>query len=67
MLFICDSTTQEGAAQREFKGEGLTINFVSGSCYLGAFVGMWEDLKEWFTPQVEQWGEGIQYLYKVSA
>ena len=38
-LFILDTQGQEEAAKREFAVEGLTINFVSGSRYLGAYLG----------------------------
>ena len=35
-LFISDTPGQEEVAKREFEIEGLTLNFVSGSRYLGA-------------------------------
>ena len=35
-LFISDTPGQEEVAKREFAKEGLTLNFVSGSRYLGA-------------------------------
>ena len=35
-LFISDNLGQEAAAKREFEAEELTLNFVSGSRYLGA-------------------------------
>ena len=36
-LFISDNPGQEEGAKREFAAEGLTLNFVSGSRYLGAY------------------------------
>ena len=38
-LFISDTSGQEEAAKREFGIKGLTLNFVSGSRYLGAYLG----------------------------
>ena len=38
-LFILDTPGQEAGAKREFAAEGLTLNFVSGSRYLGANLG----------------------------
>ena len=38
-LFISDTSVQEVASKREFSVEGLTLNFVSGSRYLGAYLG----------------------------
>ena len=38
-LFILDTPGQEEAAKREFAVEGLTLNFVGGSQYSGAYLG----------------------------
>ena len=38
-LFISDTPGQEEAANWEFAKEGLVLNFVSGSRYLGAYLG----------------------------
>ena len=38
-LFISETPGQEAATKREFLAEGLTLNFVSGSRYLGAYLG----------------------------
>ena len=38
-LFILDTPGKEEAAKREFAMEGLDLNFVSGSRYLGAYLG----------------------------
>ena len=41
-VFISDTLVQEEVAKREFAVEGLTLNFVSGSGYLGAYIGQKE-------------------------
>ena len=51
-LFISDTPGQEEAAKREFAVEGLTFNFVSGSRYLGAYLGPQAELEAWVKPQV---------------
>ena len=38
-LFILDTPKQEEAAKQKFAVNGLTLNFVSGSIYLGAYLG----------------------------
>ena len=38
-LFISDRPGQEDAAKREFAAEGLVLNFLRGSRYLGAYLG----------------------------
>ena len=38
-LFISDTPGQEAAAKKEFLAEGLSLNFVSGSRYLGSYLG----------------------------
>ena len=43
-LFILDNPGQEEAAKIEFAKDGLCLNFVSGSRYLGAYVGPQEEL-----------------------
>ena len=52
-LFISDTLGQDAAAKREFAAEGLTLNFVSGSRYLGAYLGPHAELEAWIKPQVE--------------
>ena len=44
-LFILDTPVQDEAEKREFAIEGLTLNFVSGSRYLGARLGLWDQLE----------------------
>ena len=46
-LFISDTPGQEAAARREFAAEVLNLNFVSGSCYLGAYLGPQAQLEVW--------------------
>ena len=38
-LFISDTLEQEEAAKSEFAVKGLTLNLISGSRYLGAYLG----------------------------
>ena len=42
--------------------EGLVINFVSESRYLGAYLGPQEQLEAWIKPQVEAWSNGVIFL-----
>ena len=45
--------------------EGLTLNFVSGSSYLGAYLGPQAELEPWVKPQVETWAHGVKVLAKI--
>ena len=65
-LFISDTPGQEEAAKREFAAEGLTLNFVSGSRHLGAYLGPQAELEAWVKPQVEAWSHGVKVLSKIS-
>ena len=65
-LFILDTPGQEEVAKREFMIEGLTLNFVSGSRYLGAYLGPRDQLDAWIKPQVEAWAHGVRFLGKIS-
>ena len=65
-LFISDTPGQEAAAKREFESEGLTLNFVSGSRYLGAYLGPQAELEAWAKPQVEAWAHGCKVLAKIA-
>ena len=38
-LFICDSPVQEDTLKQAFESEGLRVNVVPGSRYIGAYVG----------------------------
>ena len=47
------------AAKQEFAIKGLTLNFVSGSWYLGAHLGLRDQLEAWVKPKGEAlspWG-----------
>ena len=44
-VFISDTPGQEAAAKREFAAEGLNLNFVSASRYLGAYLPLQEELE----------------------
>ena len=63
-LFISDTPGQEEAAKQEFAVEGLTLNFVSVSRYLGAYLGPQAELEAWVKPQVEAWAHGVRVLGK---
>ena len=65
-LFISDTPGQEEAAKREFEAEVLALNFISGSRYLGAYIGPQEELVAWLKPQVEAWSHGVGVLGKIS-
>ena len=39
--------------ERQFEAEGLTLNFFSGSRYMGVYLGLQEELEAWVKPQVE--------------
>ena len=58
-LFIRNTPGQEDAAKIDFTVKGLTLNFVSGSIYLGAYLGPQEELEAWVKPQVEAWAHGV--------
>ena len=45
-LFISDTPGQEAAAKWEFAKEGLVLNVLSGSRYLGAYLGLKSELGE---------------------
>ena len=46
--------------------EGLTLNFVSGSRYLGAYLGPQAELETWVKTQVEAWAHGVKVLAKIA-
>ena len=50
-LFILDTPEQEAGSKRAFAAEGLTLNFVSGSRYLGAYLGPQAELEVWVKPR----------------
>ena len=64
-LFILDTPGQEAAKNRKFAKEGLVLNFISGSWYLGAYLGLRDQLEAWLKPQVEVWAHGIRVLSKI--
>ena len=65
-LFISDKPGQEEGAKREFAVEGLNLNFVSGSRYLGAYLGPQKELEVWVKPQVQAWVHGVRVFGKIS-
>ena len=46
--------------------EGLEINFISGTRYLGAYLDHQEELAAWVKPQVEAWDDGVIVLGKIA-
>ena len=64
-LFISDTPVQEAGAKREIAAEGLTLNFVSGSRYLWAYLGPQAELEAWVKPQGEAWAHGVKVLAKI--
>ena len=52
-LFISDTPEQEEAAKREFAKDRIVLNFVSGSRYLGAYIGPQAEFEAWVRPQAE--------------
>ena len=65
-LFISDIPGQEEVAKQEFAKEGLVLNFISGSWYLRAYLGLWDQLEGWVKPQVESWAHGVRDLGKIA-
>ena len=51
-LFISDTPGKEEAEKNDFYVEGLNLNFVSGSRYLGSYLGLLKELEAWIKPQV---------------
>ena len=65
-LFFSDTPGQEAAAKREISAERLTLKFVSGSRYLGAYLGPQAELEAWVKPQVEAWAHEVMVLAKIA-
>ena len=65
-LFILDTPEQEEAAKMVFSAEGLILKFVSGSRYLGEYLGLRDTLEAWVKPQVEAWAHGVRVLGKIA-
>ena len=59
-IFILDTPGQEAAAKREFAAEGLTLNFVSGSRYSGAYLGPQKELEAWVKPKWRHGPMGLE-------
>ena len=65
-LLILDTPGQEEAAKRKFAKEGLFLNFISGSRYLGAYLGPQAELEAWVKPQLEAWAHRERVLAKIA-
>ena len=59
-LFIYDTPGQEEVSRKEFEADGLVLNFVIGSRYLGAYLGPQEELEAWVKSQVEAWYQRVR-------
>ena len=59
-LIISDTPVQEAAEKREFAAQGLTLNFVSGSWYLGAYSGPQAELEAWVNPKWRHGPTGLR-------
>ena len=46
--------------------EGLRVNVVIGTQYIGAYVGLEGEKDNWVRPQVKKWAEGVRDLEKVA-
>ena len=66
LLCILDTPWQEEAARREFVVEGLVLNSLSGSRYLGDYLDPQEELEAWVEPQAESWTHGVRVLGKIA-
>ena len=60
-LFVLDTPGQEEAAEREFAVEVLTLNFVTGSRYLGAYLDLLKELEACVKHQVEAWAHRVRF------
>ena len=63
-FFILNTPGQEEAAIRDFVAEGIVLNIISVSIYLGAYIGQQEELEAWVKPQVEAWVHRVRFLGK---
>ena len=61
-----DTTGQEEAERREFVAEGIVLKFISGSRYLGVYLGPEEELAVWVKPQAEACARGVRVLGKIA-
>ena len=61
-LFILDMPMKKMAARREFVAEGLVLNFLSGSRYIGDYLCPQEGLEARIKPQVEAWAHKVRVL-----
>ena len=64
--FCGDFLNLVGNELRISPAEESALNFVSGSRYLGAYLGPQEELAAWVKPQVEAWYHGVRVLGKIS-
>ena len=69
-LFISDNLEDKEAMRWDFDRVGLIFNRVGGSRYLGAYLGLMEDLEAWVQPKVdaelEEWDHRVRTLDKIA-
>ena len=46
--------------------EGIDLNFISGSWYLGAYIGLWDQLEACVKHQFDAWAHGVRVLGKIA-
>ena len=63
---ILDTPEKEEAMEREFYVEVQTSNLISGSRYLGAYLGPQKKLEVWVKPQVEAWDHRVRVIGKIA-
>ena len=61
-----ETPKQEAAAKKKFAKEGVVLNFVRGSRYIGAYLGPQAELEAWVKPQVEARAHRVKLLAKIS-
>ena len=65
-LCIDDNSEDEETARQEFEQTGLNLNYVGGSRYLGAYLGLRKGLEAWVRPKLEAWAHRVLILDKIS-
>ena len=65
-IFMAENSEEKEAAEKESDQSGLSLNYVYGSRYLGAYLGTREELEEWVRPKVEAWDHRVHILAKIA-
>ena len=64
--FIANNLEDKEAEKREFEREGLNLNYVDGSKYLGDYLGPRAELEAWVWPKMEAWAHEFRILVKIA-